>query len=71
MSECLHGMEPTWCAICLRQDEPVKAVVTGAVILANFAGHCICCKEPYPAGTKIGYSREINGWIVVDHEALP
>jgi hypothetical protein len=68
MTECLHGMEPSWCAICLQHADPRRPEVTGPTIPAGYPGNCRCgCGERYQAETAISYSSEAGGWIITDH----
>ena len=59
MPECLHGMEPAWCAICRKLPDPGAepkprpySTGSGPWFSARFPGYCPC-GEPFGEGNDI------------------
>ncbi len=42
--------------------------ITGPTLFARYKGRCLCgCNETYEPNAIIGYSREADGWVLVEH----
>jgi hypothetical protein len=41
MEECIHGLDPSWCGVCLDKTRPKPAPVEiGPAIAAKYSGRC-------------------------------
>lgn len=42
--ECIHGLDPAWCSVCLHpQAERCAAPAYGAIFRAHYDGECCEC----------------------------
>lgn len=73
MSDCLHGLEADWCAICLGHfnvdhSRPILDLITEkpeVTVEAKFDGFCVRCENDIRAGEMISLYEE--QWIHNHH----
>ncbi len=46
MSECVHGLDTAWCAICKHGPSRPELVTIQATFSAKYVGHCNGCDLP-------------------------
>jgi hypothetical protein len=52
--ECIHGLHPTWCAVCLHGvTKPAAPPTIEATFFARFEGQCHRCDLPIAKATVI------------------
>lgn len=73
MADCVHGMNPAWCADCTGRgidlDGPVHA--TGPTIAAMHEGKCAHCADVIEVGDSITHSTDADGWCLTAHTDRP
>lgn len=60
--ECIHGMEPDWCATCKHGPERADPVLIEATFRARYEGECRGCNLPFGVGAVV--HRLSNGGYV-------
>lgn len=57
MDECIHGLEPSWCSLCLHPGELHKTgheeASYGAMFKAHYDGTCAECGFPIVRGQLV------------------
>lgn len=53
MAECPHGLDESWCSLCLHPPRPDRGILTMSLLKARFSGHCKGCNLGISPGQMI------------------
>jgi hypothetical protein len=61
--ECIHGLDPQWCTLCLKKDMPV--VHKTFLGTAMYEGTCPVCKDTIEIGERIASNENFlsGAWV--------